>query len=187
MAQDMSKDVNHDLQIWLDKIPIGSEDSFGFNTREEFSQATTGIPIEVFRLNPEYLKSLKPDNSQALIATGEWRVPVMVSGQPRMLLTIVKVNNEWKIVDMGAKLLAEELNGFIKNHGNNNMDSLRMIRIFEMKCDLLFTGNPHRSEEQLTVYPLKSAYHSLTGLQKSKVDRMGIADLFPMVQENLFK
>ena len=50
----ISKVANEGLKDYLEKIPLGQEEMFGFNHREDFNQAKIGIPYEMFTLNSDF-------------------------------------------------------------------------------------------------------------------------------------
>ena len=63
-------------------------------------------------------------------------------------MTVSKIDNQWKVVKIGAKGLANELQMF--NRDNTFSGELKMFRVFQLQSDFLLTeGN--------IVYPLTSA------------------------------
>lgn len=149
----ISKIANEELSNYLEKIPIGQEEMFGFNNRNEFSQAEIGVPYEVFTLRSDFFKDNKIERGKNyIISTGNWRVPIIVRNEYKALLTVCKENNKWSVVKIGAKGLANELEGFKKNHPT--IIPLNILRVFQLKGDFILTP-------QNTIYPLTSASNSL--------------------------
>ena len=145
----ISEVAKAELLDYLNKIPEGQEAMFGFNDRVEFLAAEIGHPYEMITLKKDFLKdkNLISDKNY-LISTNNWRVPIVVTNEARALLTVSKIDNQWKVVKIGAKGLANELQVF--NRNNTFIGELKMFRVFQLQSDFLLTeGN--------IVYPLTSA------------------------------
>ena len=145
--------ANTQLGDYLKKIPVGKEKLFGFDNRESFSQAEIGVPYEVFTLNSDFFdhEKVKKDGDY-IISTGNWRVPIIVGDEYKGLLTVSKEDNEWQVVKIGAKGLANELERFEQNYPSIN--SLNILRVFQLKGDFVLIS-PN------VVYPLTSASNGL--------------------------
>ena len=150
----ITKLANEELISFLQKIPVGQENMFGFTNRGEFSLAEIGDPYEVFTLSLEFFDTKNIiRNKTYIVSTENWRVPIIVNNQHRALLTVSKVNNQWSVVKLGAKGLAEELDIFNKNHPSINESNI--LRVFQLKSDFIL------SSEKI-VYPLTSAKQLLS-------------------------
>jgi len=150
----ITKVANEELISFLQKIPVGQENMFGFTNRGEFSQAEIGDPYEVFTLSLEFFDTKNIiRNKTYIVSTENWRVPIIVNNQHRALLTVSKVNNQWSVVKLGAKGLAEELDIFNKNHPSINESNI--LRVFQLKSDFILTS-------EKIVYPLTSAKQLLS-------------------------
>jgi len=150
----ITKVANEELISFLQKIPVGQENMFGFTNRGEFSQAEIGDPYEVFTLSLEFFDTKNIiRNKTYIVSTENWRVPIIVNNQHRALLTVSKVNNQWSVVKLGAKALAEELDIFNKNHPSINESNI--LRVFQLKSDFILTS-------EKIVYPLTSAKQLLS-------------------------
>ncbi len=149
----ISKVANEGLKDYLEKIPLGQEEMFGFNNRHDFSKAEIGIPYEVFTLNADFFndENIRRDKNY-IISTGNWRVPIIVDNEYRALLTISNFNKTYGIVKIGAKGLAEELGLFKQNYTSINTPNI--LRVFQLKGDFILTSNR-------TIYPLTSASNGL--------------------------
>lgn len=90
--------VKKNIKEVLIKIPINQEKQFGFNNREEFSKVEIGKALSFVIYN-------KSSESELHI----WRVPIMVDGKYRALLTITKENDKYAIADFGAATLAKDI------------------------------------------------------------------------------
>jgi len=145
--------ANEELKSYLQKIPVGQEHMFGFNNRNEFSKSKIGVPYEVFTLTANFFDNEKIEKGQNyIISTGNWRVPIVVGNEYKALLTVSKENNKWKVVKIGAKGLARELDKFEQNH--SSISDLKILRVFQLKGDFILTS-------QNAIYPLTSASKGL--------------------------
>ena len=145
----ISQLANEELHKYLNQIPLGQEQMFGFINREEFSKAEIGAPYEVYTLNSDFFNDeIISINKSYVITTNNWRVPVVVDNQNRALLTISKYNNNWAVVKLGATGLANELEMFEQN--NSSSSELKILRVFQTTTDFILTNDDK-------LYPLPSA------------------------------
>jgi len=132
--------AERNLQSVLEKIPINDEVSFGFNNREEFKQAEIGEALEFIWY------SETTDNSNKM-----WRVPVIVNGEYRALLNVQKKDNEYKIADFGASVLAEDIQNVMNENKDKNVSGI--LRLTAITSDFLIV----RSGDKEEYLPLTSA------------------------------
>lgn len=93
---DVAKEM---LGTFLQKITIGDEKKFGFNSRTEMIDATVGdTPYQM------YVKCKTIE-----IPTNLWRIPILIQSKTRAFITVDWVENSWRAVDFGAAQLAEIL------------------------------------------------------------------------------
>lgn len=172
MAQIVSEDLNFDsnsIEKALNLIPVGKEGNFGFNTREEFADSKLGAPLLVTKINRD----------GKLTTLNEWRIPVVVNNEYRLLLTVIKnTNGEFEIVDLGGSALAKEFNTVAINGKKPDM----LLRSYDFKIDFLsvneFVNVPTL---QNCIIPLQSAqqfFLSNKGITlKEKISRQELTDL----------
>jgi hypothetical protein len=90
---------------FLDLIPAGSENNYGFANRDEFSKIQIGEPYQT------YYVSIR--NTQLEFFSGnEWRVPVSVDGAYKTLLTVRIHQGVAEVVGLGGSLLARNIQEF---------------------------------------------------------------------------
>jgi hypothetical protein len=80
-----------------------------------------------------------------------WRVPVIVNGEYRALLNVQKKDNEYKIADFGASVLAEDIQNVMNE--NKDKDVSGILRITAITSDFLIV----RSGDKEEYLPLTSA------------------------------
>ena len=51
---EIAKVADDQLDEYLQKIPIGQEEMFGFSNRDEFLQTEIGVPYEVLTLSTDF-------------------------------------------------------------------------------------------------------------------------------------
>ncbi len=144
----ISQVARAEMLDYLNKIPVGQEGMFGFNDRSEFLKAEIGCPYEMITLTNDFINDPQFfSDKNYLVSTNNWRVPILVSNEARALLTVSNIANEWRVVKIGAKGLAFELQ--MLNQDNRFSGDLKILRVFQLKSDFLLTeGN--------IVYPLTS-------------------------------
>ena len=150
--------AKNSLPVFLEKIPIGLEEQYGFKSRKEFVTATVGKPFQVFSLSPVFWGDEKLSPQQLIQPLTEWRIPVIVNGEYRALLTVAKMNDDWKVVDFGAAGLAKELEAFGgKNMVMGNEVHCILLRIFQLQCDFVIIKNYDEELSSQKIFPLQSA------------------------------
>ena len=182
-SKQIVNDVSEQMQAWLYKIPPGSEQQYGFNDRDEFMQANPGEPFLVFTLAPHFFTGqLQPDDNY-LEPTGELRIPVMVGEEYKALLTVVKAQDKWEIVALGAKILAKELQLFSQKPPFSTADQIYILRIYQAYSDFLFTDDPGTSSSKLDIYPLQSAVKNIGIPESNKDTVLKLSVLFPKIKD----
>ncbi len=169
---------------FLSKIPVGSEASFGFNSRAEFDNVGLGTPIAVVTVVPESINTVRTDQ-ELFVSVNEWRVPVLVGGEMRALLTVAKVGGAWKAVDFGASGLAVELGQFMKDKATEMSGrTLELLRLYQLHSDFLVLADPTLPAVAENIYPLKSASMMLARNGQAVQSVYSKATLLPLLQED---
>jgi len=181
----MMKETQNELPSWLNKIPGGNESNYGFSNRDEFSQAILGKPYQVFTLSDEFFKGeLRPGQSY-LKATGEWRIPIMVNRENRVLVTIFKKNKHWKIVELGARGLSHELQEFEQYPELSGATFLHLLRVYQLQSDFLFAGDPSLSSAEIILYPMHSATMNISRIRELSKTKTGLNEVLPFIKESI--
>lgn len=151
------KTVEQQMVSFLSKIPVGSEESYGFNSRDDFKNCKVGIPVKVLTVR-------QINKKDSLIEVNEWRVPVKLNGQNVQLLTVIKNNNIYEVVDLGGELLAKEL----QNALPNDNEKPYLLRLFNLHIDFVASCNKNIVSNDIVFKPLNSAKIFLKMNQKSE-------------------
>ena len=119
--------VEDSMKSFLRNIPSDIIKSYGIKDVIEIDNASTGNPIAVYSIT-----------NDSIIFTNSWRVPLIINNEHRALFTVIRgIDNESKIVDFGATLLAQTI--FERTNIIGNTNNFRgMLRVYELKKDFLF-------------------------------------------------
>jgi hypothetical protein len=129
------------LPDWLNKVPPGMEDQYGFFSREEMVDASLGAPWQMWTIPYRDLADAHVENPN-LTPLDEWRFPVIVAGSARALLTVSRSDGgAWQIVAIGAAGLARELADFesveTSRRGGHENSRRVVLRLYASRLDFL--------------------------------------------------
>ncbi len=106
--------ANLDVQSYLQLIPQGQEQEYGFDNRADFSKVSIGESYAMYFAE-------RKEGKINLLPTRTYRVPVKVNGKSVALLTVkYNENGTAEIVDFGANKLAQKLDAFESNYKSSN-------------------------------------------------------------------
>jgi hypothetical protein len=138
----------------LEKIPVGFENSYGFENRDEFLNSKVGVPFKFYTFKNNKLSDTSP-----------YSVPIIVNNEFRALATVEYINDTLHIVDFGSNGLAHEIQSVCKN--NNQFNFIGILRVYEIFSDFLIISN--KDEKQFI--PLTSAKLYLKSIGNKNSDR----------------
>lgn len=171
------------LVVTLSKIPEGREKLYGFENRGEFQNCSIGKPYHVITLTPAFFSDEEIQvNKNYLIEQNEWRVPVQVNGENRLLLTVTINNEEYHVVDLGGMELAKELQQKSKDfkiQGNNSI-----LRIYPLTSDFLIKELAG-SSGQAGYIPLTSAFIGINPLKDNPGREYSLNEMLQIVKREL--
>ncbi len=143
------------LEHYLNLIPEGQEELFGFENREDFSSAKTGRAYQLYALTPEFYATGQLNHGNYIMPLNEWLVSVETGGEANALLTVSMKDNEWQTVGIGAAKLVKELSHFNK-HLVQEEGIAKLLRVPQLACDLLIIRHSKQPGTE-RVYLLESA------------------------------
>jgi len=167
------------LEAFLNKIPLGREIEYGFGNREEFRRAKLGTAFQVFTLPPDSMRQGIDPKKSYMIPLNEWRVPVIVDGTFRTLVTVSIVNNALNTVELGGESLAKEMMDFWEKEPNGRRG---LLRLYQLRCDFLVLDRDGLGVEYGEFYPLRSARLVFGSLDCSVAHPCFKADMYPKIQ-----
>ena len=114
--------IQVDLTNYLEKIPKGHEQYYGFSTREEFQHVEFGQPLNIFIISYDSINI----DEKAISESTLWYIPLVINNDYRCFLHVRKIQNSFKIVGIGYMEVAKELNDFeiqyqLKQKENKNL------------------------------------------------------------------
>lgn len=170
------------LGSFLSNIPQGSEAQFGFASRDEIAAATVSTPYRTLALTSDFyaLRSLDGINGTKFISlTNEWRVPVVVNGENRLLLTVVAEGDNVVASDLGGAGLAKEI-GRMVNPASGH--SYGILRVYRLSSDFL-VDMPGGTLDNARYFPLTSARMSMPSL--AGANGYKLSEILPVIKNEI--
>jgi len=171
-AKDAVVAARSGLKRFLDAIPKDNTAGYGFADRSQLDRATLAAPYRLWTMDAQ---------GEAILATGEWRFPVTVDGSFHALLTVARVEGQYKAVDFGAASLATELGQLEKARSVSAGARRILLRLHALHADLVAFPAANARVEDSPFEPLASA-RALEGAPKSAVEPKR---LLPWARERL--
>ena len=99
--------------------------------------ASIGDGFEVNLIDPADLLAGKPID-ECIRGTGQWRFIVLVAGKPVGLLTVARVGDDWKMMEVGASQLADKIAAIAARYAAQTPHpQLRFVRSLQAVADLI--------------------------------------------------
>jgi hypothetical protein len=177
------KAAQDNLAASLSKIPGGKETLYGFSSRDEFKSCSIGKPYRVITLNNTFY------NDEAVLAEknyiieqDEWRVPVVVNGEDRLLLTVTGESETFNVVDLGGMQLAKELQQ--KSEKFNLSESRYILRIYPLASDFLVKSTPGLLTNARYI-PLTSASMGIETIKEDSRNEYSLSEVLQLIKQEL--
>jgi hypothetical protein len=155
-VQEIIDTANSGYMSYLELIPTGQESFYGFKSRDEFAMTKIGKPYQIFTLSQDFFSDASlADSKNYLVPTKEWRIPVMVNGENRTLVTVAIMNGKYAVVGIGGTGLSKELEELEKNYPTANQEG-KLLRVYQLECDFLLLPSD-KSSSDINAYPMTSA------------------------------
>ena len=140
------------LVNWLEKIPAGGEKGYGFHSRSDFARATLGTPVRMVTIDPQDV------DSGTMTKMMTWRVPILLDGEYRALLTVIRQDDTYRTVSLGAAVLATEMGQFKREGvGAGSDQETYLLRIHRLSSDFIVVARRNTMIEDGDIYPMRSA------------------------------
>lgn len=171
---------------FLDRIPIGMESHYGFDSREQFARAVPGRAWQEWTIAADP-GSAGRDGAPRITALDRYRVMLTVDGRPRALLTMTMVDGRLVATDLGAAVLARELGETSSRLGAAYRSAPigRMLRLYDIKGDFLLPDSD-APDRDIRVAPLESARIGL-GLESPAPVETTLTTLAPAIRQAAWK
>jgi hypothetical protein len=153
------------LSRFLNAIPPGELEHFGFGNHEELSRADVGEPFRVYTMDPqEILGFAKGEPVEVGIHPTEvWQFPVVAEGTSRTLLTVARMPDGWEAVDLGGLSPAIEMEELADRWPASEGHELMYVRVYQTGSQFIAVekdGDTH-------LVPVESTARSLGMLEES--------------------
>ena len=173
------------LGMYLSRIEPGKEADYGFSEKDDFDLCTVGKPYRIITFNHDFYNNPIQDNGDYIVIQNQWRVPVTVSGQSRIMLDVSGNPGNLDVTAMEGAALAQELQQ--KSMGVSDSDEFYLLLVPQLSSAFfVHEGNNSFADAEFT--PLSSAIlaiptlngekkaYSLTEIQKIIKDALGKPD-----------
>ena len=99
------------LRAFLDRIPAGQREEYGFVEADPLDQAELGDPWLLYAITPTALAACKDTTpvSAVISPTKLWYFPVLIAQQPKALLLVDQTDAGWQAVSLGYARIARDL------------------------------------------------------------------------------
>lgn len=179
-AEEVTGVARNGLQKFLAMIPSGHEADYGFSRGEHLQSCTVGVPFRMVGLSAEFYNSTYVPGRSYVVDGKQWRVPVILGGQYKTLLTVAGKSGDFNVIDLGGAGLATDLQRAGKLVGA--ADNYFILRIHPLACDFLAAGNTQLLDDAAIV-PLTSAIMAMPELQTKQT--YTLAELLPVIRKTL--
>jgi hypothetical protein len=132
------KAVQEGINKYLNKIPLGKEQDFGFNSRDEFAKIRFGNPMPIYVGN----ENLYTDSNiiDTFYCTERWKLPLIVDNKYKCFLDVIN-NNGYKTVGLGLCELAYDVENYMKYKKLMNTKSIGLFMDNSLKIYCLVLKN----------------------------------------------
>jgi hypothetical protein len=147
--EEVQQVVKNSRAAWLSMFPADELPDYGFRNATEMQQALPGKPIEVYAMYRDFNGTIQAHPS------GEFLVPLMLDGKPRVFLTVAHFENRWQVVAVGEMNLAQETTPYL----SRAKETTRFVWLKNLNhsADFIAEANPTISETTLQFAPLSTA------------------------------
>lgn len=163
-------------------IPQGQEKSYGFSSREDFTKALPGEVYRTISLTNEFYQDKELSASKNYIRVqNEWRVPVVVDGRNRTLLTVLGQDTSLSVVDLGGSGLAEELE--FRTKGFENKEKF-ILRVYSLSMDFVVFADYGKDLSEAAYFPMMAARITIPALDGTVMTQQ---EVFRVIKAELAK
>jgi len=168
------------LPVFIARIPGGQEASYGFTSEDNMEQCTIGKPYRTLVFTSEFYTTKLEDDVNYLSIKNEWLVPVTITGQNRVLLTVAGNPGNFSVSGMKWVALAKELQQ--KSTGLNTSDTWYLLQVTPLSADFVVTEHDNSFVEAQFI-PLASAVSAIPTLGKNKKATYTLEEVQQMIKD----
>ncbi len=169
-SNEIAKAAQDGLTFFLDNFPF---DQIGFSSQEEADTAIVVEGFQIYTVAPDVIQVESKNNLLELsYPTGTWRFFVKTQTRVVALITVARMDNAWKAVNIGATELASEYDKVLSAWPQTESYQARFIRVYQAKYDVVGIS---KAKKLLGFVPFTAEIRSKT---------MGIKEFDPFVLKN---
>jgi len=168
-SRDMVGAAQEGIRTFLRDVPLPQLQRLGFNSREEADRATLGEGFQIHAIwefihlrKDSKLEDLKP----LAIPLDSWQFMVLSSGEPKAMLTVDRIDHQWKAVSLGGSNLSRALREVAKKYPPSLGFKGKILRMYKLDADFL---EMTRRGEDIGIVTLPSAKRAM-GFEKTEDD-----------------
>jgi hypothetical protein len=178
--QQIRKVAETQLPMYLARINPGNETDYGFTVNDNLANCEIGKPYRLLVFNSDYYTGNLVENTNYLEIQNEWRAPVNLNGQSRVLLTITGNPGNFTVTDFGDTSIAKELQA--KSMLTDKEDVFYLLRINLLTADFLVAEHDNSFADAKFI-PLASAVKAIPAMGSSKKNWYALDEIQQMVKE----
>jgi len=116
--------------------------AFDLAQPQDLARARIAGGFEVHTIAPQDVVAGRGELRQMVQPSGIWRFFVRLGGKPVGLVTVQRMDGNWRAVSFGGAGLAQELAEVMAEHAGVGADRLRFIRVHQAQADMLEVVSP---------------------------------------------
>ena len=138
------------LVRYLCEIPPQELVNFGFAAGEATAGAAIGDPWSLYAITPDALSATTSETEVAdlITPTGLWYFPVILSGRPRCIITVDRMDGRWEAVGIGMAPLAGELDKIARQWPKTGGYTPQLVAVYQAAA--YFFTVPEKDARNLT-------------------------------------
>lgn len=148
--EEVQKVVQNSRAEWQALFPAEELPDYGFRNQQEKALAQPGKPMEVFAMYRTFEGRIETQ------PTGEFLVPLLLDGKPRVFLTVAFFENRYQVVAVGEMNLAQEAAAYLSPAGNAKKQFI-WLRNLNHAADFIADASSSLTDDQLQFAPLSTA------------------------------
>ncbi|MDP3912417.1 MAG: hypothetical protein Q8R96_01595 [Bacteroidota bacterium] len=131
------------IEKYLNKIPIGKEKDFGFNTREEFGEVLVGDSFQNYNFRDYSFSDTSKTNLFEPINT--WSLPLIINNKYRCFVDIELTNDGYKAIGFGLPVLASDMDDFENCKHMKNIKSKALFIDYALNVYCIVTSDANNN------------------------------------------
>jgi len=168
------------MEVYLDKIKPGKERDYGFVPQDDLNYCTVARPYRLLEFRKDFYTNPTDENEDYIVIRNEWRVPVVIKGQHKSLLTVRGNPGNYSVEGLGDPDLARELQKISRDYSDS--EEFYILTIYPLLAEF-FVHEGDNSFANAEFIPLASAVQAIPRVRKSNKPTYTLQEVQQMVKE----